>query len=171
MYQLNINTKQIKQFTDRLGPDSSPVVSADGKMIAYLGFDDKKQGYQVTRLYTYSLSTKKSMEISGDLDLSIYGINWSKDGKGIYCMYDENGNTKIGYSTLAGKIIEQADNVGGTSMGRPYNSGSYSISNDGSIAFTLSTPDHPSDLAVTGSNSGLSRLTNLNEDIFKFKKH
>ena len=33
------------------GPDGEPVVSPDGRLIAYTGFDDKRLGYQNTVLY------------------------------------------------------------------------------------------------------------------------
>jgi acylaminoacyl-peptidase len=170
LYRLDIDTREIVELTSRFGPDASPLISPDGKTLAYLGYDDKKQGYQVTRLYTYELSDKKTNEISTGFDNDIDGIEWAKDGKGLYFLYDENGNTKIGHISLSGKVSKKADNVGGTSLGRPYNSGSYSISDNGTLAFTLSTPSHPADLALIDSKSREQRLTWLNDDIFQFKK-
>ena len=169
LYKLDIQTKEMEVLTSRIGPDFSPAVSPDGKSIAYLGFDDKKQGYQITRLYTYDISSKKSLEVSGNFDISIYDIKWENNGKGLYFLYDEEGNTKIGHITLDGKISKKADNIGGTSLGRPYNSGAFSVSDDGSLAFTLSTAAHPSDLAIMDHRSRFSQLTSLNKDIFQFK--
>jgi len=170
LYRISVLTKNIEELTVRFGPDFSPIVSPDGKSIAYLGFDDLYQGYQLMKLYTYDIASKKSTLITGQFDKSIYAIEWANDGKGVYFLYDENGNTKIGYTSLSGTITKRADNIGGTELGRPYNSGSYSLSKKGTLAFTTSTPNHPADLAVISPKSEESRLTNLNQDIFKFKK-
>ena len=43
--------KPALKATDRRGPDRAPAVSPDGKHVAYLGFDDKRLGYQATQLY------------------------------------------------------------------------------------------------------------------------
>lgn len=168
--RLDIDTRNVTELTDRFGPDVSPAISPDGKTIAYLGHDDRKQGYQLMHLYTYNIDLKESKEITKKFDNAIYGINWAADGKGIYFLSDENGNTKIEHITLAGKVTKKANNIGGTSLGRPYNSGSFSVSDNGVLAYTLSTPEHPADLAVIDSKSKLKRLTRLNEDIFQFKK-
>jgi dipeptidyl aminopeptidase/acylaminoacyl peptidase len=170
LYRLNIMSGQIEELTDKFGPDFAPTISPDRKTIAYLGFDDKKQGYQITRLYTFDISSKKSAVVSGNFDNSIYDIKWESNGKGLYFLYDEEGNTKIGHITLDGKITKKADNIGGTSLGRPYNSGSFSVSAKGTLAFTLSTPAHPADLAIIDKRSTLNQLTRLNDDIFQFKK-
>src|SRR5262245_31081587 len=50
IYEVSVADRRIKALTDRRGPDSHPVVSPDGKWIAYVGFDDRHQGYQVARL-------------------------------------------------------------------------------------------------------------------------
>ncbi len=170
LYQIDIDTKEVLQLTDRNGPDQSPVLSPDGKTIAFLGFDDKKQGYQVTKLYNYDISSGKSKEISTGFDRDIGALEWDAEGKGLYFLYDDLGNTKIGYITLSGKVSTKAGNVGGTSLGRPYNSGDYSVSKDGSLAYTISTPDFPADLAVIDSKGKRKQLTNLNDDLFRYKK-
>jgi acylaminoacyl-peptidase len=170
LYKIDLGSGEIDELTDRFGPDGNPVISPDGNTLAYLGFDDKKQGYQVSRLYIFDISSKKATLISGNFDQDIYDIEWGRDGKGLYFLYDENGNTKIGYVTLSGKITKKADNIGGTSLGRPYNSGSYSVSDNGMLAYTHSTPMEPADLAVIDTKSKTTRLTHLNEDIFQFKK-
>lgn len=170
LYRIDIESKEIAELTARFGPDFSPVVSPDGSSLAYLGFDDNFNGYQVTKLYTYDITSKKSTLISAKLDNDVYGISWANDSKGVYFMYDEIGNTKIGHSSLSGKVTKKADNIGGTELGRPYNSGSYSVSQNGALAYTISTPNYPADLAVSSSNADPLRLTELNSDVFKFKK-
>src|SRR5262249_11802145 len=51
IYEFSIADGSVKELTNRKGPDSDPAVSPDGKFIAYVGFDDRYQGYQVRKLY------------------------------------------------------------------------------------------------------------------------
>ena len=49
------------------------MVSPDGKKIAYLGFDDRLQGYQVTHLYVMDLDGKNSRLVTGSFDRDVDG--------------------------------------------------------------------------------------------------
>ncbi len=51
VYELALNNGNVKALTKRNGSDNQPAVSPDGSMIAYTGFDDALQGYQLSRLY------------------------------------------------------------------------------------------------------------------------
>jgi acylaminoacyl-peptidase len=54
--------------------------------------------------------------------------------------------------------------VGGTEISRPYASGSFSVGGDGVVAFTLTSPSRPADVAVrTRQDSQPRRLTALND--------
>ena len=169
IYSVNVQTGAIRQLTERNGPDHSPIVSPDGKTIAYLGYEDKVQTYQVTRLWTMNLDGSNMKEIDTKLDRSIGGIKWDGNSNGIYFQYDDKGNTKIGYTTLAGRTDQVAGNLGGTSMGRPYGGGSFTLSRNGSIAFTHCTPYRPSDIATVKKGSNSQTITGLNEDLLAFR--
>lgn len=68
------------------------------------------------------------------------------------------------------KLTKLADNIGGTSIGRPYPSGSFSVSQNGMIVFTHTTPSRPADIAViSGKNSEPKLLTQLNEDLLAYR--
>ena len=43
LYSINLDGTGLKQLTDRKGPDYGAVISPDGNLIAYLGYDDKIQ--------------------------------------------------------------------------------------------------------------------------------
>ena len=166
IYSVDIYSKEIKQLTYQNGPDFSPKVSPEGKKIAFLGYKDKLQTHQNMVLYLMNTDGKNRKVISEKFDNSISNISWDNEGKGLYCTYDEKGNSKIAYITLNGKISKLADNLGGTTIGRPYASGSYSAANDGTIAYTYTRPEHPSELAITKNNKSSKLITNLNEDVF-----
>lgn len=166
LYKLNVADTTIEVLTDRLGPDNSPVISPDGQYVAYLGFDDQFQGYQVTQLYLMELASGTTRLLSSDLDRSVGDPTWNKDSQSIFFSYDDEGNTKIATIDLNGNIQKISDNVGGTTLGRPYASGSFSVSENSQIAFTYSRPDHPAELALVSIDSKEPTIiTNLNEDL------
>lgn len=170
IYSVSVSNGQIKKLTDRKGPDRSPKVSPDGKKIAYLGYDDKIQTYQVTRLHIMDLDDGSKKEVNTKLDRSISDISWDANSSGIYFQYDDKGITRIGYTTTAGKTSEIASNLGGTSMGRPYGGGSYSVNNNGKIAYTHSRPDRPADIMILQTGQQGRLITQLNEDLLAHRK-
>ncbi len=169
IYDVAVASGTIKQLTTRKGPDQEPAVSPDGKLVAYTGFDDKYQGYQVTHLYLMNRDGSNPRMISGSFDRDVQNVNWGRDGKGIFFQYDDQGDTKIGVMTLTGQLTTLASGIGGLDPGRPYSGGTYSLADNGRFAFTQTAPDHPSDVAVGGAGSDAQRLTRLNDDLFGHK--
>ncbi|MFT4760115.1 MAG: dipeptidyl aminopeptidase/acylaminoacyl peptidase [Saprospiraceae bacterium] len=168
IYQIAVTDGKIKPLTKRYGPDRNPVLSPSGTKIAYLGFDDKYQGYQITNLHVMNADGINSELISADFDRDIQNLNWSQDGKGLYFQYDDKGDTKLAYITLAGKVTVITEKLGGLSLGRPYNAASYTVSKTKKFAYTLGGTNHPADLGVADSKSS-KRLTALNDDLFSFR--
>ena len=164
VFTVDIATRKLTQLTSRDGPDNSPVVSPDGKKIAYLGFDDRVQGYQVTHLYVMDIDGKNSRVVTGDFDRDVVNPQWSANSQRVYFSYDDRGVGKIGLAALDGKVTTLAEGMGGTDLGRPYTSGAYSVSRNGRVAFTRNSPARPADVAVV--NGGNTRsLTALNDDL------
>lgn len=171
VYAVDLKTLKIEQLTDRKGPDTSPMVSPNGKHVAFLGYEDKVQTYQVQKLQVMDPDGSNKKVISEDLDRSIDNIVWDSKSKGLYFMYNDLGKTKVGHIDLNGNVKDLTDNVGGTSLGRPYASGSFSVSAKGTIAFTYSQPDRPADLAIVGKrNNDLKILTSINEDLLAYRE-
>lgn len=171
IHEINLSDGTLKTLTSRKGPDNSPIVSPDGKLIAYLGHDEKYMGYQIDYLYVMNRDGSNARKVSGKLDRQVGSINWDGDGKGVFFRYDDQGNTKIAHITLDGNYQDLCQNVGGLSLGRPYAGGAFSVAKNGRFAFTHSEPDHPADLAVgDAKGSKIERLTKVNEDLFSHKK-
>jgi dipeptidyl aminopeptidase/acylaminoacyl peptidase len=57
-----------------------------------------------------------------------------------------------------------ADNLGGTSVGRPYAGGSFSVAANGRIAYTHTRPEYPAEVAAV-QRGNFRLLTDLNSDI------
>ena len=172
IHRLNIASGELQTLTQRKGPDFYPLISPDGKQIAYLGYDDRYQGYQTTYLYLMDEKGKQVKNLTKNLDRSIEGIMWKKDGSGLFVQYSDEGVGKLAFCRLSsGNIEVLASDIGGTSLGRPYSSGSFSVSDNGNFAFTHTTSQSPSDIAVGSPNRDANRpITALNEDLLGYKK-
>ncbi len=169
IYSINVNNGEINPLTDRYGPDVNPVLSPDGAKIAYLGFDDRHQGYQLTQLYVMNTDGTGSQLISGDFDRDVEDMAWNSKGNGFYFSYTDQGVGKLASMSLSGKVDAITDGLGGLSLGRPYNAASFSASSNNKFAYTIGDTSHPSDLGVADTKSS-KRLTALNDDLFSFKK-
>ncbi len=171
IYEVRLADGRIRALTDRLGSDDDPAVSPDGRKVAYLGYDDRYQGYQVTGLYVMDRDGGNPRLLTEELDRSVESPVWSGDGQGIYFGYSDRGNGKVGYVSLDGKLELLAGDVGGTSLGRPYSSGSFSVAGNGRFAYTRTRPDHPADVtAGRRGSSEIQRLTRLNDDLLGHKE-
>ncbi|MDX1502459.1 MAG: S9 family peptidase [Thermoanaerobaculia bacterium] len=171
VYELSLGDGGIRALTDRFGPDRAPRLSPDGSRVAYLGFDDRFQGYQVTRLYVMARDGSDPQVVTAALDRDVEEAAWSADGSGLFVRYDDLGNGKIAFVTLDGRVTELASDVGGLSLGRPYASGDLSVAPGGRFAYTMTRPDHPADVAAgRRGGEGARRLTRLNDDLLGAKE-
>lgn len=170
VYKVALATRKITVLTTQDGPDYSPKVSPDGKTVAFLGYLDKVQDHQNTVLHFMNIDGSNRRVVSSKLDESVSDITWDTSGKGLYFMYDIKGNSKVGYITNSGNISKLANNVGGTTIGRPYASGSYSVSKNGTLVYTQTRPEYPAELAVIQPKKSLKLITNLNADVLSFRE-
>lgn len=170
IYRLNLEDRSIFALTDRMGPDENPVLSGDGRRIAYTGFDDRRQGYQISHLYVMDADGGRSRVVTTGLDRSVESPRWRSNGRAIYFLYDNEGVTRLASVSLDGGVTTIAENLGGASIGRPYPGASFSVSDNDTLAFNFTSPSHPADVAVIGRRSDEPRrLTRLNDDLLRYR--
>ena len=170
LYMASVLTGEIRALTDRSGPDHSPAVSPDGRRIAFVGYEDRTRTYQVSRLQVMNIDGSGARVVTGGLDRSVSNPVWAADGSGIFFQYDDEGNSKVAFATLDGDVTVLAGDLGGTSYGRPYGGGSFSVANDGTFALNQTRPDMPGEVAVgRRAGPGPRTITALNEDLLSGK--
>ena len=169
VYEFAVADGATRALTDRRGPDNAPEISPDGRYIAFTGYDDKFQGYQVTRLYVMDRDGKNSRMLSGKLDRDIRNLRWAADSSSIYFVYDDEGNTKLGLMKLDGSFRQLADHIG--SGGTSYaTQPAFTVAKNGTFVTTYTSASDPGDVAVA-LHGGIPRvITQLNRDLLAQRK-
>jgi dipeptidyl aminopeptidase/acylaminoacyl peptidase len=164
IHALDIASGAITALTNRDGPDHSPAVSPDGKLIAFLGYDDAGRAYEDDDLYVMAPDGTGLRNLTADWGYSPAGIVWDADGTGIYAQYDISGETRVARISLAGAIRDVVDGVTGSSFDRPYTGGSFSVADNDALAFTGGAPTFPADLMLAAAGKTRT-LTDLNASL------
>lgn len=161
IYRVDLSDDSIHALTDRRGPDEDPVVSPDGKHIAYLGFDDRHLAYQATQLYVMDSDGSHSHSLTPSLDRDAAAPRWSGDGRQIFFQYADHGTVKFAAIDLSGRMRILATDEGGVNIARPDVGGSFSVSVSGRFAYTQGTASMPAQLATGTSVRDIRTLTEL----------
>jgi dipeptidyl aminopeptidase/acylaminoacyl peptidase len=171
VYEMDIESGKYKPLTGKRGPHNNPVVSPDGRYIAYTGYQDMFQGYQLTDIYLMDRDGGNVVNLTEDFYYDAGGLKWSADSRSIYFNFDQEGVSKVGNIDLKGNYTEVVDNLGSPTIGRPYGGGAFSVSKNGRIAYPVVSAKRPAELAVSVIGSSETfRLTGLNDELFKSRK-
>jgi acylaminoacyl-peptidase len=166
IYAYSVDDGSVKQLTDRKGPDTDPVPGPGGKKIAYIGHDWKFQSYTVNHLYVMDTDGENSKNITASLDRDVRSPHWSWDGKTIYFLVEDHGNTQLYSADPEGGAVKavttgtQQLGVGGAGEG-------FTLANNSIIATVRSTPDEPGDVVLLPAyrQAAPARLTQVNESL------
>ena len=161
IYALSLKDGQIRALTDRDGPDGNPVVSNDGRLIAYTGFDQTNDTYTVSKLYVMDSDGKNRRTLASELDRSPGGLIWAEDGSGVYFTTEDRGTNNLFFVPLKGgpaKPITQGNHQLAVS----------SIVKSGLAAGVLSSPSEPGDVVVFNlKQPAPKKITAVNQDILE----
>jgi len=166
LWSVDVESGDLTQLTDRNGPDFSPQYSPDGKRIAYLGFDDESLSYHNARVYLLDIASGVSRSLTDELDRSIDQLAWAGGSSRLFIAYDDRGATKISQLSVNGALDDIVDDVGSANHGRPYTTGAFSTSTNGTLAYTRGSALRPADVGVVRRGSKARTLTDLNGDLF-----
>jgi dipeptidyl aminopeptidase/acylaminoacyl peptidase len=162
IYRLDLASGTLTALTSRDGPDEGPEVSPDGRTIAFVGFDDSPKAFEQSHIYVMSAAGGPARRIASGLDRSIDQIEWSSDGRSLYAAYAEGGSVAVARIGLDGSVRPISREVADAGFDRPYAGGGFSVARNGSIAFTSSSYDRPTDVALAAGGQ-VRRMTRLNE--------
>ncbi|MDZ7644612.1 MAG: S9 family peptidase [Woeseiaceae bacterium] len=170
VWSVDVASGALTALTGRDGPDFAPVVSPDGRRIAWLGFDDRKMGYHTTRVHVMDADGSNKRVVNADFDRSIDALQWAGNSGRLYVQYDDRGMSHVGLMTLDGDIDTRVSDVSGISLGRPYTSGGFHAGGDGDFVYTRGTAYRPADVGIAGRRGEPRQLTQLNEDLLAHRE-
>ncbi|MFN2286986.1 MAG: prolyl oligopeptidase family serine peptidase, partial [Chromatocurvus sp.] len=164
IFRVQVSSGEMQQLTERQGPDSGPVVSPDGRLIAYTGWEDADLGYHRQRLYIMQADGSGKRELQAELDRDVSSPQWSQSSEHVFFSFDDHGDTLLAMTDLKDRMVRLADGLGGTSLGRPYAGSAFSVGGGDVFAFTAGNPSRPADIAAgRPGHDAPARLTALNE--------
>ena len=169
IHALDVASGAIATLTDRNGPDANPLVSPDGRLIAYLGFDDALRAYEQTELYVMNRDGSGRRRIAANWDYSVDAVQWGADSRSLYVQYDDHGETKVARVTLDGSVRDVAKGLSGGGLDRPYTGGSFTVAGNGAIAFTGGTATRPAEVQLARGGGEARMLTDLNRTLREVK--
>ena len=91
VYAIALDTLAVTVLTDRRGPDSGPLVSPDGRWIAYTGFDQQNFTNHLGSLHIMDATGGRKRVWAGALPSSPSNVQWAADGSGVYYSMQELG--------------------------------------------------------------------------------
>ena len=168
IYSVNISTKKLKQITNQSGAERSPVISPNGRLIAFTKEERRPLAYSPDQIAIMDLNGENIRILSEGLDGDASNLLWAGNSQALYYTYDERGIRKIGQATIKGSLRPVIKGVGGTTIGRPYLSGGFHTNND-TLAFTHGTSDRPANIAIMQDDQA-QILTRLNDDLLGHRR-
>ncbi|NNM31443.1 MAG: S9 family peptidase, partial [Gemmatimonadetes bacterium] len=164
IYAVSVPSGAIRQLTVRDGPDHSPVVSPDGRLVAYLGHDATDDAYFAQNLYVMAIDGSNPRDITDDLDRGPAFLHWAPDGSGVYFSADDRGKENLYFAPLSGDVrqVTEGEHILTT----------YSLASSGTAVGVLSSPTEPGDVVAfdVSRPDRIEKLTDVNGDVLEGRK-
>ena len=171
IYSVDVDKGTLRRLTAEAGIWTSPVVSPNGRMVAFTGYPATRQIYRVSDLYAMNIDGSGTRKITGDFDRDPRGVQWASDASGLFFVSEDRGSVNVFHSPIGGGAV------------KPVTSGVQTVSlnsvaRNGIGAGVRSTPHEPDDVVSirlsgpkgTGGAGTVTQLTRVNEDMLRGKK-
>lgn len=153
-----------KALTDRQGPDTNPLVSPDGRWIAYTGADDEKLTFTLQNIYLMKADGSDKRLWAGRLPSSPSQIEWAPDSSGVYYVMQERGQANLFHLPLNGQPKQATDGV--------HLLTAVSLAKNGNAAAVRTSYHEPSTLVAFNLKSPgtMKKLADVNGDVLEGRK-
>ncbi|MEM1025364.1 MAG: S9 family peptidase [Myxococcota bacterium] len=118
LFAVDVKDRSIRRLTSSGGPESKPIASADGRLLAFLGHEDEGKGWHPDRLFVLDLDSGEVESWLADRDISFQALR--PDPKGWLLAWVEEGVGRVGLAEAPDRLRTLASNVEVGGGGRPY---------------------------------------------------
>jgi Tol biopolymer transport system component len=138
---VDVNTGATHALTHDQGVWTHPVVSPDGRHIAFVGYPETHDTYHTSGLYVMNADGGDVRPLTGTLDRDAQELHWAPDNSGVYFASDDKGTRNVMFAS-----------AGATPGVRPITGGPAiislgSLSHTDVAAVTISTTKMPPEVA------------------------
>jgi dipeptidyl aminopeptidase/acylaminoacyl peptidase len=96
LFLYNLADKTTRNLTEgMMGYDTMPVISPDGKTLAWLSMENDGYESDKNRIFVMDLASGEKTDLTADWDYSADQIAWAKDGKSIYFLAPYQGTIPV----------------------------------------------------------------------------
>ncbi len=158
LYAVDVAGGDVRRIVEERGNWSGPVVSPDGRRVAFSGYPFTLQTYTTSELYTIGLDGTDMTKASGDFDRDIGSRFWAPDGRGIYFTAGSEGSQNV-FLARDGNVEQVTEGVHMLSL---------NAMTDRRLAVGTRTSFHRAgDIVTVDLRRGgrIAQLTHVNDDI------
>ena len=159
IYKVNVASGKITQVTDRPGPDSGPVISPDGRRMAYRISPKNKDTYNVPNIRIVSIGDESTKPQTVEMDRQPSSLTWTADSGTLYATYRDHGTSHlwaIGKDGTRDRVTKGQIQFRLSDVGR-----------QGHLIGTVRGPHEPGDIWITDRTGKSKRLTHVNADVLE----
>ena len=166
IYVVDVTSGAVRDLVAKAGNWGRPVVSPDGRTVAFSGHAPTGHSHTVSDLFVIPLSGGSSdmRKISGDYDRDPINMRWATDGSGLFFDADNTGARNVQFASIVGGV-------------KPLTAGRQMLSFDSmskdmvaaGVSSDLNTP--PDVVTYNLKQPGqITRLTDVNGDVMQGKQ-
>ncbi len=106
LYVADVATGAIRDLVAKPGAWGRPVVSPDGRTVAFTGHAPTGRSHDVSDLFVIPITGGGDgmRKISGDYDRDPINLRWAPDGTGLYFDADDHGARNLQFATIVGGV-------------------------------------------------------------------
>jgi dipeptidyl aminopeptidase/acylaminoacyl peptidase len=160
IWRVRVASGTAEQITDHAGADRSPVVSPDGRHVAWISIDATERQWAVDDVVVAQADGSSPRNLTADSELEPNAIQWAPDGSGLYMESEWHGDRDLWFVPLDGSGPERVSGETGYVLEDVH------VGRDGSAVGVYSDAGRPGDVIAFTEADPLGRfLTDVNADL------
>ena len=158
IYAVDVKSGAVRTVVGKKGGWSNPVVSPDGRSVAFTGSESGTYSYHADEVWVVGIDGSGARVLT-TYDRDPGSVRWSPDGSGVFFAMGDQGTSNVYFAGLRGGNRKVTDGVHMLSV--------TSIARDLNAVGVRSDPDEAADVVRYSLRKPqpITRLTNVNADV------